>query len=200
MLESGHEIQASRPHRRSGLPALLRHHVVRGRCRRADVSSDVQGGARRRNQLLRHRQRVQQGRVRRDPRPAGKGAPQRPGDHHQGQRPDPSRSQCARHLAPPHDRGDRGLPAAPADRSHRRAVPAPLRRAGADRGVDARPGGPGARGQGDLSRRQQLVGMADPARGRPAGAPQLGAPAGHPADVQPREAPGRGRDPADGRA
>ena len=31
------------------------------------------------------------------------------------------------------------------------------------------------------------------------GAQQLGAPAGHPADVQPGEAPGRGRDPADGR-
>ena len=41
--------------------------------------------------------------------------------------------------------------------------------------------------------------MAGTARGRRAGAQQLGAAAGRPADVQPGEAPGRGRDPADGR-
>src|SRR2546423_1001097 len=40
--------------------------------------------------------------------------------------------------------------------------------------------------------------MADATGARSAGAPRLGSPPGHPADVQPREASSRGGDPADG--
>ena len=46
-VDSGDEIQSPRPHRRPGLAAVLRHHVLRRRCRRGDLGRDVQGDARR---------------------------------------------------------------------------------------------------------------------------------------------------------
>src|SRR5678815_4884998 len=60
-----------------------------------------------------------------------------------------------------------------------------------------RAGGPGARGQGALPGTLEPRRMAHAVRARRAGAARLGAAADCAADVQPGEAPGRGRDPAD---
>src|SRR5476651_375922 len=199
MLGFPHENQAPRPYRRLRLRTLLRHHVLRRRRRRSDVGCHVQGRPRRGHQLLRQRQRVQQGQVGGDPGSPGQGASRRSRHHDQVLQPDPRGRERARRLAPSYRAGRRGEPEASADRPHRRAVHAPLRRGDSDRGDDARARGSGARRQGDLPGGQQLVGVADPARRRHPGAQQLGAPAGHPADVQPREAPGRGGASADGR-
>ena len=185
--------------RRAGLAALLRHHAVRQRRRRGDLGPDVRGRAQRGHQLLRHRQQLQRRCVRAHPRPADQGAPGRAGRRHQVLQPRGRRHQRPRRVPAPRHPGGGGEPRAARHRSGGHPVPAPVRRAHPHRGADARAGGPRAVGEGALSRRQQLLRVADDGGPRRPGAPRVGEAPGPRADVQPREAPGRGGDPADGR-
>ena len=189
----------ARQDRRQGLAGRARHDVVRRRRRRGDRARDLARRARRRRQPHRHRRRLQRGSLRGDPRPpdARRARPDRARD--QGVLPDGQGPQRARLVAlSPRARG-RGEPAPARDRSHRPLLPAPLRRR------DRRSTRRCARSTiwcapARSSTRRARTSRRGRSRTRSASrrCDGLRAAGRDPADVQPGQAPGRGRDPADG--
>ena len=129
-----HGISHPRPHGRPGLQPVLRHDVVRRRRGRDDRRGHVQPLPRGRHQLLRLRQRLQQGPLRGDPRPpdCGGGLSGRGRHHVESQLPDDARSQRPRLIAAPHHAPGGGQPQAPGHRLDRPLLPARLGREDAD--------------------------------------------------------------------
>ena len=145
------------------------------------------------------RRHVQRRGVRTHPRAPHEGAPRRPRGRDEVLQPAGGRPQRLWRVPPPRDEGRRGEPPPARHRPGGRPLPPPVRPAHPHRRADAGARGPRPLRQGALPGGQQLRRLADPRRALGAGAPRLVAPRSDRADVQPRQAPGRGRDPADGR-
>ncbi len=192
-------VSAPGRHRREGLRPLLRHDDLRRGRGRGGLGGPVRALPRCGHQLLRLRGHLRVRALGGDPRPADGGLPGR-ADRGDQVRQSRARggSECGRRLAAPHPRGGRGQPAPAAHRPDRPLLHA-LPRSGYAGGGDApRPGRPGAPGQGALPGRQQRRGLAGRHRPRGVGARGARPVPVPPADVQPAEAPGRGRAPAAG--